>query len=252
MAEKAILLLHGWAAHSGVFIRQIGVLKGEYEVICPDLYEIMSEISEDTFSLDDLVDTIAQEIRDEGIKELILFGWSLGGCIAVRLYEKLKDITKGVILTGFSPSFIKADSNPHGMPAGEIDKLKTRIEQSLPEAIEEFVKLVMNGFVYTFHFEMIKELILDEITDERKPLLLSSLDILKDNDFSDDVKAIAAKTLIIHGTQDKLCALQAVQDMAALIDDSELKVLEDGSHIPFFTNSDEFNSIVQEFINSFD
>jgi pimeloyl-[acyl-carrier protein] methyl ester esterase len=251
MGDSGLLLLHGWATHSGVFVRQLGVFKNELNVIAPDLYDLVDEDAPDTFSLDTVVNDLADHVVASGIKNLFIFGWSLGGIVAAKLCARLADVTRGVIFCGFSPVFTKSDKNPYGMDQSAIDKLKTRIDASASNAIEEFVKLVMQGYIYTTGLQMINDIVLDEISEEKKGLLLSSLSLLEGTDYTEDVKAIKAKTLIIHGTEDKLCSLESAESMAGQIDDCELKIMEGASHIPFFTNSDDFNEIVMEFLKSF-
>jgi pimeloyl-[acyl-carrier protein] methyl ester esterase len=252
MNDKGIVFLHGWGTNAGVFARQLDVFKDDFNVIAPDIYGLIPEGSNGSFPLDAAVDAIADNVVKSNIKRLLIVGWSFGGIIAARLSEKLAGITKGVVFCGFSPVFAKSGDNPYGMDCSAIKRLKKRIEKSAVTAIEEFLKLVMYGCQDTPDFQTMKGIILDKISKEKKKALLSSLSLLEHEDYTKDVKAVKARTLVIHGTGDRLCRLEAVKAMSNLIRDCRVEIIKGASHVPFFTNADDFNKILKEFIHDLD
>ncbi|MFC1855121.1 alpha/beta fold hydrolase [Thermodesulfobacteriota bacterium] len=244
--KSAILFLHGWGMNPGVFLRQRDIFGDDLMVIAPDIYDIVSAES-DELLLDQIVDSISDAVRSMGVLRLIIFGWSFGGAIAVKIAERLDDITKGIVLCGFSPVFKKCDKNRYGIREPAIKKLKGRLECSPGAAIKEFLPLVMYGDDAK-DFDAVKDIVMSRIKDYKRDALVRTLSILEDGDFSDDVGRIKKRALIIHGSNDKLCHKKAVDAMAKTISDCSVTIIEGGSHIPFFTESAAFNKILKEFI----
>lgn len=63
------------------------------------------------------------------------------------------------------------------------------------------------------------------------------------------VKDLQLKTLIIWGGQDKVIPLAEGEKLQLEITDSIFKIIENGGHIPMETQPQEFNEIINEFIN---
>ena len=67
----------------------------------------------------------------------------------------------------------------------------------------------------------------------------------------DNLKKIENKTLIIWGDKDKAYNYEQVKTLNNKITDSELKIITGCSHNVHLEKPDEFNTIVEKFLNSF-
>lgn len=253
MNGKGIVFLHGWGTNGGVFKRQIDFFKDYATVIAPDIYDIINIYPHEISHTDKTIENIAEmiidaEISRHDIKDLIVVGWSLGGALAVKLSQKLADITKGIVLCGFNPVFVKSDTNQYGIRTLAIDKLKKRLEGSALNAIEEFIKLVLYGYQNSIDLELFKKIVLNRIDEGKKDSLIYTLSLLEHGDYTKDIKDIIVDTLIINAKDDKLCKKGAVEEMSKNIKNCELKFINGSSHATFFTDSDIFNNILKEFI----
>ena len=67
-------------------------------------------------------------------------------------------------------------------------------------------------------------------------------------DWRESIRAIAARTLLVHGAQDLLVPRLA-EETAALIPRASVRIIDRAGHNPFFEQPEEFFSIVREFLD---
>jgi proline iminopeptidase len=68
-------------------------------------------------------------------------------------------------------------------------------------------------------------------------------------DWSDAVRTIASRTLIVHGAADVIPARLA-NEIGALIPRATIKIVDGAGHMPFFERPEEFFAIVSEFLDA--
>jgi len=78
--------------------------------------------------------------------------------------------------------------------------------------------------------------------------LLQGLYLLRDIDNRDQLKNIQAPTLWLLGEHDPLIPQQLITDLSQLQQHSEVVILEDASHMPFFSHPDETAQAILDFI----
>ncbi len=70
---------------------------------------------------------------------------------------------------------------------------------------------------------------------------------VNDNELLQEIKI---PVLVIANRYDEMLPLSLTEDMNKKIKDSRIVIFDDRGHVPFFENSDVFNSVVYEFIAS--
>jgi proline iminopeptidase len=68
-------------------------------------------------------------------------------------------------------------------------------------------------------------------------------------DWRENIRAIAARTLLVHGAQDLLPSSLA-EETAALIPRASVRIIDRAGHNPFFEQPEEFFTIVREFLDA--
>jgi len=78
--------------------------------------------------------------------------------------------------------------------------------------------------------------------------MAESLKTLRDSDLREDLKKIKIPTLILHGTQDKICSYELAQQMHTSIANSTLVPFEKSGHALFIEELTKFNAELVKFI----
>src|SRR5882724_4708958 len=83
-----VVLIHGFAEDSRVWVHQQSALQKHYRLIIPDLPGAGQSALTDTFSMELAADCIRQILVKENITRTILIGHSMGGYIVLAFAEK--------------------------------------------------------------------------------------------------------------------------------------------------------------------
>jgi pimeloyl-ACP methyl ester carboxylesterase len=94
-----VLLLHGWTASADLnFFPLYGPLSERYRVVAVDHRGHGRGIrSVETFRLEDCADDAAGVLRELGIDQAIVLGYSMGGPIALLLAQRHPDLVAGLV-----------------------------------------------------------------------------------------------------------------------------------------------------------
>ncbi|MCK4493143.1 MAG: alpha/beta fold hydrolase, partial [Methylococcales bacterium] len=119
----AIVLLHGWAMHTGVWREFSKKLAENYQVICLDLPSHGRSDYLANFSLENISQALIKQFPTQSCTVL---GWSMGMTIALDLSQRFPKRINGLIGLAGNPCFV-AQENWVGMPL----KLLRRFNQQL-------------------------------------------------------------------------------------------------------------------------
>jgi len=99
-----VLLLHGWTASSDVnFFTAYETLSQAYSIIGVDHRGHGRGLRPNRpFSLEDCADDAAAVVRSLGVKSVVAVGYSMGGPITLLLWQRHRDLVKGMVLQATS------------------------------------------------------------------------------------------------------------------------------------------------------
>ena len=69
-------------------------------------------------------------------------------------------------------------------------------------------------------------------------------------DFENRIEEIKNETLILTGGKDRIVPVQNSVNLAEKLPNAKLEIIENGSHLFFIENADEFNRAVREFLKN--
>lgn len=231
----AVLLLHGWGGSIQTMKPITNILNGKCRVIVLDLPGFgQSDIPETPWNSYDYAQCIKKFIDALGLNNIILFGHSHGGRIAIILSSKYNLVKKLILIdsAGIIPKrklkyFIKVYSF----------KLMKKIYiafskgNNKDEKLEKFYK--KHGSTdYKESQGIMRQTMVKVINDNLINLLPS----------------IQAPTLLIWGENDEDTPLYMGKLMEEKISDSGLIVLKDAGHYSYIDGYDQFKAVINVFL----
>lgn len=211
-----LILLHGNGESSGYFVNQIDRFANEYRVIAVDTRgHGASPRGNKPFTLETFADDLKNLLDSLNIEKANILGFSDGGNIAVIFALKYPERVASLVLNG-------ANLFPSGLKSSFL----------IP------VKVLFAVFSLLSHFS--------RRAKRRSELLY--LMAKQPNIQPERLSSIKCPVLVIAGTQDVIKE-KHTKLIAASLPDSSLCFLK-GGHAIAKTNSVEFNSAVEKFLNS--
>ncbi|MCL6582456.1 MAG: alpha/beta hydrolase [bacterium] len=247
-----LIFLHGWGSTAKIWQRQATYFTATRRpVLVPD-YLLQTCRGPSFFitplTLNNLTDELFALCRRRSLAAVHLIGWSLGGMIALKFAFRFPDLVNSITLVATTPKFVADDSFPDGIGRGELRLLRSRLLRDRLFAFSSFHQLL-------FADQELSEPLVLKIRDLLKtdqPIsdqaLVEGLNILEDEDLRPHLPYIKSPALIIHGQKDRLCPVAAAHYLHQQIPCSQLRILPDCGHIPFLTREEEFNQILEEFL----
>lgn len=211
-----LILLHGNGESSGYFVNQIDRFANEYRVIAVDTRgHGASPRGNKPFTLETFADDLKNLLDSLNIEKANILGFSDGGNIAVIFALKYPERVAGLVLNG-------ANLFPSGLKSSFLIPLE----------------VLFAVFSLLSHFS--------RRAKRRSELLY--LMAKQPNIQPERLSSIKCPVLVIAGTQDVIKE-KHTKLIAASLPDSSLCFLK-GGHSIAKTNSVEFNSAVEKFLNS--
>ena len=178
----------------------------------------------------------AKRVAELITQDSILIGWSMGGLVAIELAVLAGAKLKALVLVSTTPKFVRSADFPEGLPLALLRRMEKRIER---EGAAAFHSLVFkNG----------ETVGLEHLPPKRAERELAELARL---DLRPALKQITVPTLIIHGDRDEICLPAAAKFMSLEVGGCELEIISGVGHAPMIEAADQFNALLENFINDY-
>jgi pimeloyl-[acyl-carrier protein] methyl ester esterase len=244
---NTIVFWHGWGLGPQVWdklIEQLSPsLSTRYELVVQPLPGYApSQKPIVHSSLDELLNDLMKDLTPP----VVLCGWSLGAILALLAASHFPTQVDKLILISATPNFMKRADWSDGVAQNLIDKLGTGIRMDPIATIKRFITILNQNDINAR--DIAKNL--SGASSAPVSCLENGLDLLKHTDLRSIVPDIRQPALLLHGALDTLMPLSAAQWLNKHIPNSELFVLEDASHAPFLSNSEQSAKIIVDFLNA--
>jgi pimeloyl-[acyl-carrier protein] methyl ester esterase len=237
-----LVLLHGWAAHGGVWRMAVSELEQRFRVHRVDLPGHGSSDMCMPFTLDHIVAILSAALPDRAT----VCGWSLGGQLALRWAAVAPQQVKRLILIATTPCFVRRADWEHGMEIAVLDDFARDFAADPPAALQRFIALQAHGDVA--ERTVVREL--RERFEETPPLaaaLTAGLQLLNTTDLRAQLDVINQPALVLHGGRDAIIPPAAGVRLAQALHAARLAMMHAAAHAPFLSNPPEFTRQVAEF-----
>jgi pimeloyl-[acyl-carrier protein] methyl ester esterase len=238
-----LVLLHGWAMHSGIWNNVRDQLALTYRLHLVDLPGHGLSPACEPGTLEQLVEKIAEILP----QDCIVCGWSLGGQIAVELALREPLLVQKLVLIATTPCFTKRDDWQWGMDARQLQLFMENLKRNYKLTINRFLTLQMSG-----DQEVIAILaqLRKHFFERKQPdpdALQKTLEILQTNDLRNKLGDIKQPVLLLHGENDVITHPTAARWMDQRLLQSKLIMFPHCGHAPFLSYPEQFITCLNEF-----
>jgi pimeloyl-[acyl-carrier protein] methyl ester esterase len=175
---------------------------------------------------------------------ITLCGWSLGAMLALLAAHRHPEKIRHLILFSPTPSFIQRDGWLHGVAASLLTEFTKAIHDDVETALLRFIAMFNYNDVNARDNAR-------QLSDFNIPLLevlAGGLNILRNLDLREAVRAIQQPALLIHGRHDPLMPLAASQWLAQAMPHATLHVAEHAAHAPFLSDPAQCATWIQRWL----
>ncbi len=247
-STETLTLIHGWGAESAVWSDWAEKLAEHINVVMIDLPGFGKSPAFDNMPTEQINQAWQQAIVEQLPEKTHLLGWSLGGLLAQQLALNYPDRIQSLICMASTPRFIQNDGWQWAVNPPILADFIKMLGIEYGTVLKRFWKLQLQGSSNAR--ELMKRLN-HHMKNRSLPDyngLLQGLYLLRDIDNRDQLENIQAPTLWLLGEHDPLIPQQLITDLSQLQQHSEVVILEDASHMPFFSHPDETAQAILDFI----
>ncbi|ATU94679.1 3-oxoadipate enol-lactonase [Phyllobacterium zundukense] len=219
-------------------------LIGDFAIVTYDMRgHGLSDIGTPPYSMNHHVGDLAGLLDYLEVKNAIICGLSVGGMVAQGLYATRPDLVRALILCDTAHKI------------GTPDSWNARIAAVNKDGIQSIAEGIFNvWFTPAFHAQRREELAGYRNMLVRQPVdgYTGTCAALRDADFTEAARRIAAPTICIVGDQDGSTSPGLVLELAKLIPRSRYEVIKDAAHIPCVEQPEALTAVMRAFIDEFE
>lgn len=237
-----LCLLHGWAANGHIFDSFAAKLPAHWHISTPHLPGHGDTPLHGAFSIDAAAEQIAAGLPERSV----LFGWSLGGLVALHIAARYPEKVSHLVLCASFAKFLAADGYPEGLKQPALAKMIVLFEQDYPKYMRQFIELQL---LHTPERAEIMEAVLPDMVKHGTPQALSAaLDALSAADARALLPDLAMPVWLVYGGKDTITPLRMGKYLARQLPQAQLSVFDKAAHAPFLSHADEVAQGLQRFV----
>jgi pimeloyl-[acyl-carrier protein] methyl ester esterase len=248
----ALVLLHGWAMHGGVFAPLVARLRDRFTLYSVDLPgHGRSRDSSVPLTLDACLAAILPQVPETAA----WCGWSMGGLIALYAAASQPTRVSQLALVCASPRFVRdehagIDGWRYGVSPEILQEFATGLREDYRGTLERFVALEAFGSDH----EKVEIRALREVLFARgEPaahVLADGLALLETTDLRDALPGLRMRSLWLGGRRDRLVDSRAMQLASERAPHASFCCLEHSGHAPFLTHAEAVASVLSGFLHA--
>lgn len=237
-----IVLLHGWAMHSGIFAPLVRELEPHFRLHLVDLPgHGLSPERDGPFDLADCALRIAA-----ATPPALWLGWSLGGLVCLEAALQQQTPVRALSLIAANPRFVEGTDWPHGVAPTVFSDFAQGLRTDYRRTVERFLALEAMG---SDHAQSELRELKAHVFDRGEPavhVLCDGLDILDRADLRAQLPLLGVPSLWIAGKRDRLVPHGAMAWAAQQAPRARYLELSAG-HAPFLGHAAEVADAIAAF-----
>ena len=242
-----LVLLHGWALHSGLWGPLQGHLARRHRVHAIDLPGHGHSPATDPYTMASIVAAVDAAVA-EGAPVTVL-GWSLGGAVAMEWALARPGRIDRLVLVATSPRFVADDGWPHAMAADTLARFGDELRVAYRPTLQRFLSLQLHGSDPGRAALALTRRHLFARGEPAPEVLGAALGILAGIDLRTEARLIAQPARVISGERDTLAPPAAGRWLAGAMPAAGYAEIGGAGHAPFLSHPDAFDDALGGFLD---
>lgn len=245
---RPIVLVHGWAMHTGIWWEFAKQLALNYQVTCIDLPGHGHSEKIDSFTLE----RISAELVNMIPEQSCWLGWSFGATVVLDIASRYPDRVSSLILLAGNPCFAGSGPGTNGWPGMDIrllDDFAVQLNESYQATLLRFLSLQVNGLPDQKALLKVLRAAIYECEPPDGHTLQGGLAILKQADLRPILSELKMPVSVILGRLDTLIPVAVAEKMQQLLPSLELNIIDRAGHVPFLSRGRETLAIIYRFMD---
>lgn len=240
----ALVLLHGWGLHGGIWDSVLPELEQYFTVFNIDLPGFgYSPVHNGEYSLDYLVDSVAEVLPEK----CFMVGWSIGGMVATKLAIRFPEKIEKLVTVASNPCFVE-QGDWKGMKVDILESFISYLEEDYEGTLIRFLGIqTMGSATQKADIKLLKEKVFIHGQPSKKALR-GGLQILRNESLLAELDQIQVPMLRLYGRLDALVPTKVNAAVSEILPQSISKVYRKSAHAPFLSHSAEFVNDLTEFL----
>jgi len=238
-----LVLLHGWAMHSGIWGPLVDILSAEFRV---NLVDLPGHGVNRHVPLSRDLHEVAGQILSR-VPAAVWLGWSLGGLLTLAAAMQQPQKVHKAIMVAATPSF---SWQPH-WDCGVDDASQRAFSDGLDNNPEDtLAQFWLQCFGAGRVGESLRLLAKSSVTDDLPASndLQAGLHLLYSNDLSVRLDTCRVPALFLGGTRDRIIRAESFTRAADLMPEADAHLIPAAGHTPFITHPGRFLDIMRGFV----
>ncbi len=237
-----LVLLHGWAMHSGIWGGLVDSLSADHHV---NLVDLPGHGVNRHVPLSDDLDEVADLILSR-LPPAVWIGWSLGGLVTLAAALRQPGMVQKAILVAATPSFARQPGWECGVEPAAQRAFSDGLNNNAEDTLAQFWQQCFGaGWVEHSMRLLGKSSLTDGLPAQRD--LEAGLQLLYGNDLRTESKTCEVPTLFLGGTRDRTIVPESFTRAADLMPLAGARLIRAAGHAPFMTHPDTFLDIIRVF-----
>lgn len=237
---KSIVLVHGWAMHSGIWRVFAKELAKTYQVTLIDLPGHGRSDAIVPFTLAAITDAVVDVV---GSGKHCWLGWSFGAEVVIDVARHFSERVSQLILLAGTPCFVAKTAWP-GMNVQVLNSFAANLQLDSRGTLFRFLSLQIKGLEnQKIALQELKSLVF-ECDQPDQTCLEAGLAILKETDLRTEFANLTIPVALILGQLDTLVPVAVGENMKALLPAISLTVIDRAGHVPFLSHQDAVVQVV--------
>jgi pimeloyl-[acyl-carrier protein] methyl ester esterase len=237
-----LVLLHGWAMHSGIWGGLVDLLAEQFRVHLVDLpghgINRHTPLSPD---LNEVADLILSKLPPA-----VWIGWSLGGLITLAAALRQPGRVKKALLVAATPCFSRSPGWDCGVDVAAQQAFADALENDFEGSLKQFWLQCFGANLIDESLHLLgKTSVLDHLPS--KNTMQTGLHLLYGSNLLGDLSRCEVPTLFVGGTRDRTIKPESFARAAELMPAADSRLIQAAGHAPFISHEDRFMDIISEF-----
>lgn len=241
--------IHGWATDSAVFDRVIGnfqpgLREKAVAMDLPGFSSVPAEPEGENYYSELAGQILTARGEAEGVA---LVGWSMGAMVALGMASEPGAGISRLVLISACARFSRSTDNPHGTDRRIIRRMTRKLKNAPAEVVRDFHQRMFSRSTPR-RFESFRDTLYPRYLDQNTAALARGLHYLENTDLRCRLTSIRCPVLIVHARADTITDIRLARELNDSLGESQLVVIEDSDHIPFWGAEKRFASLIGNFL----